>query len=41
MASDYYYPAPLLAAFRLAADGVLPLPKLAIDLVCAGALPRA
>jgi len=27
LASDYYYPAPLLAAFRLAADGVLPLPK--------------
>jgi alpha-D-ribose 1-methylphosphonate 5-triphosphate diphosphatase len=26
LASDYYYPAPLLAAFRLAADGVLPLP---------------
>jgi alpha-D-ribose 1-methylphosphonate 5-triphosphate diphosphatase len=27
LASDYYYPAPLLAAFRLAADGVLPLEK--------------
>ena len=27
LASDYYYPAPLLAAFRLAADGVLPLPQ--------------
>lgn len=27
LASDYYYPAPLLAAFRLAADGVLPLPE--------------
>jgi alpha-D-ribose 1-methylphosphonate 5-triphosphate diphosphatase len=27
LASDYYYPAPLLAAFRLAADGVLPLGK--------------
>jgi alpha-D-ribose 1-methylphosphonate 5-triphosphate diphosphatase len=27
LASDYYYPAQLLAAFRLAADGVLPLPK--------------
>jgi alpha-D-ribose 1-methylphosphonate 5-triphosphate diphosphatase len=27
LASDYYYPAPLLAAFRLAADGVLPLAK--------------
>jgi alpha-D-ribose 1-methylphosphonate 5-triphosphate diphosphatase len=25
LASDYYYPAPLLAAFRLGADGVLPL----------------
>jgi len=25
LASDYYYPAPLLAACRLAADGVLPL----------------
>ncbi len=25
LASDYYYPAPLIAAFRLAADGVLPL----------------
>jgi alpha-D-ribose 1-methylphosphonate 5-triphosphate diphosphatase len=27
LASDYYYPAPLLAAFRLAVDGVLPLAK--------------
>jgi alpha-D-ribose 1-methylphosphonate 5-triphosphate diphosphatase len=27
LASDYYYPAPLLAAFRLAADGLLPLPE--------------
>lgn len=27
LASDYYYPAPLLAAFRLAADGVLSLPR--------------
>jgi alpha-D-ribose 1-methylphosphonate 5-triphosphate diphosphatase len=27
LASDYYYPAPLLAAFRLAADGVVPLAK--------------
>jgi alpha-D-ribose 1-methylphosphonate 5-triphosphate diphosphatase len=27
LASDYYYPAQLLAAFRLAADGVLPLPR--------------
>ncbi|MBB5047995.1 alpha-D-ribose 1-methylphosphonate 5-triphosphate diphosphatase [Rhodopseudomonas rhenobacensis] len=26
LASDYYYPAPLLAAFRLVADGILPLP---------------
>ena len=25
LASDYYYPAPILAAFRLAADHVLPL----------------
>jgi alpha-D-ribose 1-methylphosphonate 5-triphosphate diphosphatase len=25
LASDYYYPAPLLAAFRLAEDGVAPL----------------
>jgi alpha-D-ribose 1-methylphosphonate 5-triphosphate diphosphatase len=25
LASDYYYPAPLLAAFRLAANGVVPL----------------
>jgi alpha-D-ribose 1-methylphosphonate 5-triphosphate diphosphatase len=27
LASDYYYPAPILAAFRLAADGLLPLPE--------------
>jgi alpha-D-ribose 1-methylphosphonate 5-triphosphate diphosphatase len=27
LASDYYYPAPLLAAYRLAADGVLALPE--------------
>src|SRR5262249_9786920 len=27
LASDYYYPAPLLAAFRLEADDVLPLPQ--------------
>ena len=27
LASDYYYPAPLLAAFRLAADDVIPLEK--------------
>jgi alpha-D-ribose 1-methylphosphonate 5-triphosphate diphosphatase len=32
LASDYYYPAPLLAAFRLAADGILPLPT-AWDLI--------
>jgi alpha-D-ribose 1-methylphosphonate 5-triphosphate diphosphatase len=34
LASDYYYPAQLLAAFRLAADGVLPLVK-AWDLISA------
>jgi alpha-D-ribose 1-methylphosphonate 5-triphosphate diphosphatase len=34
LASDYYYPAPLLAAFRLAHDGVLPLGK-AWDLISA------
>jgi alpha-D-ribose 1-methylphosphonate 5-triphosphate diphosphatase len=34
LASDYYYPAQLLAAFRLAADGVLPLEK-AWDLISA------
>jgi alpha-D-ribose 1-methylphosphonate 5-triphosphate diphosphatase len=34
LASDYYYPAPLLAAFRLAADGVLPLTE-AWDLISA------
>jgi alpha-D-ribose 1-methylphosphonate 5-triphosphate diphosphatase len=27
LASDYYYPAPLLAAFRLAAEGILPLAR--------------
>jgi alpha-D-ribose 1-methylphosphonate 5-triphosphate diphosphatase len=27
LASDYYYPAQLLAAFRLAADGILALPE--------------
>ena len=27
LASDYYYPAPLLAAFRLASDNVIPLEK--------------
>lgn len=35
LASDYYYPAPLLSAFRLAADGVLPFPR-AWDLISAG-----
>jgi len=39
LASDYYYPAPLLAAFRLAADQVLPLGK-AWDLI-SGAPARA
>jgi alpha-D-ribose 1-methylphosphonate 5-triphosphate diphosphatase len=34
LASDYYYPAQILAAFRLVADGVLPLPK-AWDLISA------
>ena len=34
LASDYYYPAPLLAAFRLAADGVVPLTE-AWDLISA------
>lgn len=34
LASDYYYPAQLLAAFRLAADGVLPLAD-AWDLISA------
>jgi alpha-D-ribose 1-methylphosphonate 5-triphosphate diphosphatase len=34
LASDYYYPAQLLAAFRLAVDGVLPLAE-AWDLVSA------
>jgi len=34
LASDYYYPAQLLAAFRLVADGILPLPK-AWDLISA------
>ncbi|MBN9587240.1 MAG: alpha-D-ribose 1-methylphosphonate 5-triphosphate diphosphatase [Afipia sp. 62-7] len=27
LASDYYYPAPLLAAYRLAADGIVTLPQ--------------
>ena len=39
LASDYYYPAQLLAAFRLAADGVLPLAR-AWDLISAGAGAR-
>jgi len=34
LASDYYYPAQLLAAFRLAADGIVPLAK-AWDLISA------
>jgi alpha-D-ribose 1-methylphosphonate 5-triphosphate diphosphatase len=34
LASDYYYPAQLLAAFRLTADGVLPLTE-AWDLISA------
>jgi len=34
LTSDYYYPAPLHAAFRLAGDGVLPLER-AWDLVAA------
>src|SRR5499427_9090571 len=34
LASDYYYPAPLLSAFRLADDKVLPLSK-AWDLISA------
>jgi alpha-D-ribose 1-methylphosphonate 5-triphosphate diphosphatase len=39
LASDYYYPAQLLAAFRLAADGVVPLAR-AWDLI-SGAPARA
>ena len=35
LASDYYYPAPLLAAYRLAADGICPLPR-AWELISAG-----
>lgn len=35
LASDYYYPAQLLAAFRLVADGVLPLTE-AWNLISAG-----
>jgi alpha-D-ribose 1-methylphosphonate 5-triphosphate diphosphatase len=34
LASDYYYPAPLLAAFRLATDGIIELPA-AWDLISA------
>jgi alpha-D-ribose 1-methylphosphonate 5-triphosphate diphosphatase len=34
LASDYYYPAQLLAAYRLAADGILPLAR-AWDLISA------
>jgi alpha-D-ribose 1-methylphosphonate 5-triphosphate diphosphatase len=34
LASDYYYPAPILAAFRLAADGILTLAD-AWDLISA------
>ena len=39
LASDYYYPAQLLAAFRLDADRVLPLAD-AWDLISAAAAPR-
>ncbi len=39
LASDYYYPAQLLAAFRLVADGVLPLTE-AWNLVSAGPAQR-
>ncbi|MGJ5178337.1 alpha-D-ribose 1-methylphosphonate 5-triphosphate diphosphatase [Bradyrhizobium oligotrophicum] len=35
LASDYYYPAPLLAAYRLVADGILPLSR-AWSLISAG-----
>ncbi|MGY3450931.1 alpha-D-ribose 1-methylphosphonate 5-triphosphate diphosphatase [Bradyrhizobium sp. USDA 4353] len=35
LASDYYYPAPLLAAYRLVADGILPLAR-AWSLISAG-----
>ncbi|CCD84383.1 putative Metal-dependent hydrolase involved in phosphonate metabolism; PhnM protein [Bradyrhizobium sp. ORS 285] len=35
LASDYYYPAPLLAAYRLVADGILPLGR-AWGLISAG-----
>ncbi|WP_315713052.1 MULTISPECIES: alpha-D-ribose 1-methylphosphonate 5-triphosphate diphosphatase [unclassified Bradyrhizobium] len=35
LASDYYYPAPLLAAYRLATEGVLPLAR-AWDLISGG-----
>jgi alpha-D-ribose 1-methylphosphonate 5-triphosphate diphosphatase len=40
LASDYYYPAPLIAAFRLAAEGIVPLPR-AWALVCATAAAAA
>lgn len=40
LASDYYYPAPLLAPFRLAADGVMPLAE-AWALVSANAAAAA
>jgi alpha-D-ribose 1-methylphosphonate 5-triphosphate diphosphatase len=40
LASDYYYPAPLLAAFRLAADGILPL-SAAWDLISAAPVRAA
>ena len=39
LASDYYYPAQLLAAFRLAADGVLPLAE-SLELDFGGARRR-
>jgi alpha-D-ribose 1-methylphosphonate 5-triphosphate diphosphatase len=35
LASDYYYPAPLLAAFRLVADDILPMSR-AWDLISGG-----
>ena len=40
LASDYYYPAPLLAAFKLAADGIADLPD-AWQLVSANAAEAA
>ncbi len=39
LASDYYYPAMILAAFRLVAEGVLPLPK-AWELISAAPATR-